>query len=140
MSRRRTIKAKKLEDGALVEILPSGETRAFPADQTDWEALRAMTDEEAYAAALADPDAQPLDEERLQHRKPVPRLKLIRIRLRLTQEKFAERYGIPLTTLRDWEQGRTEPDQTVQSYIRAINADPEGVAKALGKRREPQPA
>jgi putative transcriptional regulator len=99
-----------------------------------------MTDDEAYAAALADPDAPPLTDEQLQRMKPVPRVKLIRIRLRLTQEKFAERYGIPLTTLRDWEQGRTEPDQTVQSYIQAINADPEGVAKALSKRREPQPA
>jgi putative transcriptional regulator len=140
MSRKRTIKAKKLEDGTLVEILPSSETRPFPADQTDWAALRAMTDDEAYAAALADPDAQPLTEEQLNRRKPLPRVKLIRIRLRLTQEKFAERYGIPLTTLRDWEQGRTEPDQTVQSYIRAINADPEAVAKALSKGREPQPA
>ncbi len=140
MSRKRTIKAKRLENGALVEMLPDGETRPFPADQTDWAGLRAMTDEEAYAAALADPDAPPLTEERLQRMRPVPRIKLIRIRLRLTQEKFAERYGIPLTTLRDWEQGRTEPDQTVQSYIRAINADPEAVAKALSKSREPQPA
>ena len=33
--------------------------------------------------------------------KPVPRVKLLRIRLRLTQEQFAKRYGIPTTTLRD---------------------------------------
>lgn len=99
-----------------------------------------MTDEQAYAAALADPDAPPLTSERLQRMKLVPRVKLLRIRLRLTQEQFAERYGIPLTTLRDWEQGRTAPDQAVQSYIQAINADPEAVAKALSKRRQPQPA
>jgi putative transcriptional regulator len=29
----------------------------------------------------------------------------------LTQEEFAARYHIPLGILRDWEQGRTEPDQ-----------------------------
>ena len=34
------------------------------------------------------------------------RLKLPRIRLGLTQEQFAKRYGIPITTLSDWEQGR----------------------------------
>ncbi len=138
MSKKRTIKAKRLEDGALVEMLPGGETRPFPADRTDWAALRAMTGDEAYAAALADPDAPPLTEDRLQRMKPVPRVKLIRIRLRLTQEKFAERYGIPLTTLRDWEHGRTEPGQTVQSYIRAINVDPEAVAKAFNKSWEPK--
>ncbi|PSF27380.1 hypothetical protein C7H19_24985 [Aphanothece hegewaldii CCALA 016] len=30
--------------------------------QTDWERLRAMTDEEAYQNALTDPDNQPLSE------------------------------------------------------------------------------
>lgn len=129
MSKEPTTKAKKPKSG-----------RA--AYQTDWKALRAMTDEEAYAAALADPDAPPLTEERLKHMKPVPRIKLLRIRLRLTQEQFAERYGIPLTTLRDWEQGRTAPDQTVQSYIHAISADPDSIAQALSKsrRKHPQPA
>ena len=31
----------------------------------DWSRFDALTDEEAHAAALADPDAQPLTEERL---------------------------------------------------------------------------
>lgn len=55
--------------------------------------------------------------------RPVPRVKLLRARLRLTQEQFANRYGIPLAALRDWEQGRTEPDQAVESFIAAIEAD-----------------
>jgi len=41
----------------------------------------------------------------------VPRVKIIRRALHLTQEEFAERYRIPLGTLRDWERGRAEPDQ-----------------------------
>jgi len=40
----------------------------------------------------------------------IPRVKIIRRALHLTQEEFAERYHIPLGTLRDWEQGRAEPD------------------------------
>lgn len=32
------------------------------AGQTDWERVRAMTEEEIMAAALVDPDAQPLSE------------------------------------------------------------------------------
>jgi hypothetical protein len=36
-----------------------------PRGETDWERVNAMTDEEVLAAALSDPDAQPLDSETL---------------------------------------------------------------------------
>jgi hypothetical protein len=39
----------------------------------DWSRFDALTDEEVHAAALADPDAQPLTEERLARMKRVPR-------------------------------------------------------------------
>jgi putative transcriptional regulator len=100
-------------------------------DTFDWAAFDAMTDEEVHAAALADPDAQPLTDEQLARMKPFSRVKRLRIKLRLTQEQFAKRYGIPLSTLRDWEQYRTEPDQAAQSYIKAIEACPEIIAQAL---------
>jgi putative transcriptional regulator len=140
MSKTRTIKAKKLKDGTLVEVLPSGKTRSFPVDQTDWAALDAMTDEEVHAAALADPDAQPLTEEQLAQAKRLAPVKRLRMKLHLTQEQFSKRYGIPLTTLRDWEQYRTQPDQASQSYIKVIDAFPDAIAMALGKRRQPEHA
>ncbi len=140
MSKARTIKAKKLKDGTLVEVLPGRKTRPFPPDQTDWAALDAMTDAEVHAAALADPDAQPLTEEQLARMKPFSPAKRVRMKLHLTQEQFSKRYGIPLTTLRDWEQYRTEPDQASQSYIKVIEAFPEAIAKALTKRRQPEHA
>ena len=37
----------------------------------------------------------------------------------------------PLGTLRDWEQGRTEPDQPTRAYLHVIAADPEGTRRAL---------
>jgi putative transcriptional regulator len=104
-------------------------------DTFDWSRFDAMTAEERHAAALADPDAQPLTEKQARQMKPVPRVKLLRVKLRLTQEQFAKRYGIPLSTLRDWEQHRSEPDQTTQSYIRAIEAFPGVTAQALSKKR-----
>ncbi len=109
-------------------------------DTFDWSQADAMTDEEIHAAALADPDAQPLTGEQLARMKPVCRAKLVRVKLRLTQEQFATRYGIPLSTLRDWEQYRNEPDQAAQSYILAIEACPEAIANALSKRWHPRPA
>jgi len=39
------------------------------------------------------------------------RAKLIRRASGMTQEEFAARFRIPLGTLRDWEQGASEPDQ-----------------------------
>ena len=96
--------------------------------------LREMNDEEVVARALADPDAQPKSEDWLASAPRVPRIKTIRRALGMTQEEFAERYLIPLGTLRDWEQGRTEPDQAAQAYLKVIAKEPETVSRALGTR------
>ncbi len=61
----------------------------------------------------------------------VPRVKTLRRALHLTQEEFAARYHIPLGTLRDWEQGRSEPDQPARAYLRVIANDPQRVERAL---------
>jgi putative transcriptional regulator len=102
--------------------------------KTDWERLRNMTDEEAYQNALDDPDSPPLDDDRLAKMRRVPRVKTIRRALGMTQEQFAESYHIPLGTLRDWEQGRTEPDQAARAYLQVIAKEPETVSRALGTR------
>jgi putative transcriptional regulator len=91
----------------------------------------ALTDEQIHAAALADPDAQPLTPERLAGMRQTPRLKIIRRALGLTQEQFAARFHIPLGTLRDWEQGASQPDQTARAYLRAIAGDAGAVQRAL---------
>ena len=88
-------------------------------------------EEQNHAAALADPDAQPLTPERLAGTKQTPRLKVIRHALGLTQEEFAARYQIPVGTLRDWEQGAKEPDQAARAYLKAIAGNPEAVRAAL---------
>lgn len=74
------------------------------------EPLSPMTDDEAMAAALSDPDAKPLSLKDLERMKRIPRAKIIRRALGLTQEEFSARFRIPLGTLRDWEQGAAEPD------------------------------
>jgi putative transcriptional regulator len=128
MSKTTTI-ARMRSDGTVAEVLPDGTERPFPDT-----AMRPMTEEEVHAAALKDPDAQPLTEERLSGMKPVPRARALRRALGLTQEEFAGRYHIPIGTLRDWEQGRSEPDQPACAYLRVIAHDPEGVRRALGAK------
>jgi putative transcriptional regulator len=136
MSKENTIVAKQMSDGTLVQVLPDGTTRPLP-DRTDWARVDAMTDEQVHAAAMADPDARLMTPEELAKARRVPRVRTLRRALGLTQEEFAARYHIPLGTLRDWEQGRTEPDQPARAYLKAIAGNPEGVSRALtaGPRR-----
>jgi putative transcriptional regulator len=104
----------------------------------DWSRLDAMTEAEKHAAALSDPDNRPLTEEDMKRMKRTPRARIIRRALGLSQEDFAARYHIPIGTLRDWEQGRVEPDQAARAYLTVIARDPEAVRKALSSPPRPQ--
>jgi putative transcriptional regulator len=132
MSKETTIVARRNSDGQLVKVFPDGSEQLLQ-DTTEWAALCALTDEEVMARALADPDAQPLTPQQLSRMRPVPLVKTLRRRLSVTQEEFALRFQIPIGTLRDWEQGRCEPDQPTRAYLRVIASDHEGVERALAK-------
>jgi putative transcriptional regulator len=54
--------------------------------------------------------------------------------LELAQEEFAARYHIPLGTLRDWKQGRAEPDQPTRAYFTLIARDPDRVNRMLNQK------
>jgi len=71
--------------------------------------------------------------------KRTPQVKIIRRALGLSQEDFAARYHIPIGTLRDWEQGRVEPDQAARAYLTVIARAPETVRDALKPPRRPHP-
>jgi putative transcriptional regulator len=135
MSKGRIIKAKRHKDGTLVEVLPDGTTRLFPPDRTDWATLRAMTEEDINAAAETDPDLPPRTPERAKRLKRVPQIKVMRRALGLTQEEFADRFRIPLGTVRDWEQGKSEPDQAARAYLTVIAHNPAAVTEALEAAR-----
>ena len=104
-------------------------------NKTTPEPARRRTKSEIEQAALADPDAQPLSAADLERMPRTPRLRVIRRALDLTQEEFATRYQIPLGTLRDWEQGRTEPDQPARAYLTVIARDPDTIRRLLNARR-----
>lgn len=93
-----------------------------------------MAANEKHAAAVGDPDNRPLTDEDMKRMKRTPRAKIIRRALGLSQEDFAARYHIPIGTLRDWEQGRVEPDQAARAYLTVIARAPETVRKALIQR------
>jgi putative transcriptional regulator len=103
---------------------------------TDWDAVNALTNEQVHAAALADPDAQPIprgSDEELAKLGLIRGVNVKRLRegLGLTQEAFAATYRIPVGTLRDWEQRRKNPDATARAYLTVIARNPEAVAEWL---------
>ena len=108
---------------------PKGKT-ARKSTKHDWREFDALTDAQVLKAARSDPDAQPLSDEQLRRMKR-PNPKVVRQALGLSQEEFAERFRIPVGTLRDWEQGRVEPDQAARAYLMVIARNPKAVRKAL---------
>lgn len=49
-------------------------------------------------------------------------------------KEYVPTYHIPIGTLRDWEQGRCEPDQPARAFLAVIAHDPEGVKRALADK------
>ena len=133
MSKTDTI-VKMHRDGTLHRVLPDGTETPMPAPLP----LAPMTDEEVHAAAMKDPDARPMTDEEFARARRVPRAKTLRRALGLTQEEFASRFQIPIGTLRDWEQGRAEPDQPARAYLKVIAVDAAAVLRAL-QTSPPQP-
>jgi putative transcriptional regulator len=108
---------KRHPDGA-EEVVP--EAPMAPMSETDIE-----------AAAASDTDNPPMMPEQEGQLRPIPRVKTLRRALGLTQEEFSARYHIPLGTLRDWEQGRSQPDQPVRAFLAVIARAPREVAELL---------
>lgn len=97
----------------------------------DWRRFDALTAEARRAAAVSDPAAQPLAADDLKRMKRTPQARIIRRALGLSLEEFAARFHIPLGTLRDWEQGRKDPDAAARAYLIVIGRNPSAVTEAL---------
>ncbi|MEZ4730655.1 MAG: helix-turn-helix domain-containing protein [Caldilineaceae bacterium] len=98
---------------------------------TDWSQFDRMTEAERHTAALADPDAQPATEAHLAQARRVPDVRSLRCKLNLTQEQFARTFHLSLGAVRDWEQGRNQPDHAARALLRVIEFNPDLVQQAL---------
>jgi putative transcriptional regulator len=110
--------ARLRSDGVVVRKLPDGSEEV-------------MVSETNLADAPVPPDKEGMTDEQLARLRPLPPVKRLRWSLSLSQAEFAKRYRIPLGTLRDWEQGRTEPDAPARAYIEAISKNPEMIWQSL---------
>ena len=60
-------------------------------------------------------------------------VKKIRTRLGLSQESFAQTYGFALSAVREWEQGRRQPDRSARILLKVVEKEPEAITRALAK-------
>ena len=93
----------------------------------NWDRVNTMTDEAIAEDIARDPDAVPFtDADGI-----ALRIQLIRKGLSLSQAEFAAQFHIPLATLKDWEQGRRQPEAAAWAYLRVIEGEPAAVRRAL---------
>ena len=62
---------------------------------------------------------------------PLPAVRDLRRRSRLTQLEFAARLGVPVETIRNWEQGKRAPRGPARALLAVIAHSPETVFAAL---------
>lgn len=104
-------------DGRLVEVLPDGGERAIP---TDAQAIATA----AHRAARS--EAARID---------ASYARSVRGQTGLTQCAFAARIGVPVETVRNWEQGKRSPRGPARALLKVIEQAPEAAFAVLGKAR-----
>lgn len=57
----------------------------------------------------------------------------IRRALGMTQDRFATTIGVPVATLRNWEQGRVAPDPAARALLLILEREPEAALRALAR-------
>jgi putative transcriptional regulator len=76
----------------------------------------------------------PLAPERLSSAEPAAiQVRELRLRNRLTQEQFAARLGVPLDTIRNWEQGKRTPRGPARALLTLIARAPDLAYAALAR-------
>jgi putative transcriptional regulator len=104
-------------DGRLVEVLPDGSERAIASDP---QAIATAAHNAARAAERVNDSSYARN---------------IRSRTGLTQAAFAARIGVPVETVRNWEQGKRSPRGPARALLKVIEEAPEAAFAVLGKAR-----
>lgn len=88
-----------------------------------------MSDAEIDRQIAADPDVA---RDVASLGSPLPNVKAIRARLKLSQAAFARQLDIPVATIRNWEQRRTVPDPAAIALLKILDRMP-GAMRALSR-------
>jgi putative transcriptional regulator len=113
------IRVRLKADGRLVEILADGSERLLPPAVADHE--------RRVVSPPIVPDAPgPLDAATYARR--------IRANVKLTQAEFARRIGVPIETVRNWEQGKRAPRGPARALLKLLEQAPDVTFSVLRPR------
>ena len=87
-----------------------------------------MKEDDTLQETLA-PEDRPLTDADFARMKRTPQVKVARRAMRLTEKEFATQFGVSVSTLRDWEEGRAEADESVMEQIMEFSEKTGGKAK-----------
>ncbi len=118
-------------DGRIVELRDGQEFPLAPEMPGLALAMPEPEPEPAFATRSALPDAAPGETGTL------PAVRDLRRRAQLTQIEFAARLGVPVETIRNWEQGKRVPRGPARALLAVIAHSPETVFAALATEAEP---
>jgi putative transcriptional regulator len=119
------IRVRLKADGRIVEILADGSERAL-ASASDAAPVMAGA-EAATTGSLTGPDATVA----------AAYARGVRARTKLTQSEFAARIGVPIETVRNWEQGKRSPRGPARALLKVIDKAPQ-VAFAVLSASKPE--
>ncbi|WP_275186110.1 helix-turn-helix domain-containing protein [Bradyrhizobium sp. CSA112] len=115
-------------DGRIVELRDGQE---FPLAPTMPGLAPAMPRLAPPSTSPVTPDATPGETGAL------PAVRDLRRRAQLTQLEFAARLGVPVETIRNWEQGKRVPRGPARALLAVIAHSPETVFAALATETSP---
>jgi len=113
MTHKPDLRLRLKADGRIVEILPDGSERTV----SDKSHFPQFTASAAPAATGGD----------------AAYARAIRSAARMTQAEFAARIGVPVETVRNWEQGKRSPRGPARALLKVIETDPDFCFAALAK-------
>ena len=115
-------------DGRIVEILPDG-SEGVLASQLDPAAAQValpttLRVHDAHTVATGCTNGAPAD---------AAYARGVRARTKLTQAEFASRIGVPIETVRNWEQGKRMPRGPARAFLKVIDKAPDVAFAVLRK-------
>jgi putative transcriptional regulator len=111
-------------DGRIVEILPDGSEQAISSQlAADIAPATAST----QGVASGNGSAAPAD---------AVYARGVRARTKLTQAQFAARIGVPIETVRNWEQGKRSPRGPARALLKVIDKAPDVAFAVLRKTND----
>jgi putative transcriptional regulator len=120
-------RARIEDDGRVFEVLPDGTERPVP-PRLDWSRVDATTEEEI--------GRQTAEDEGEARQDAAAWVRHVREQLGLSQQAFARRIGVPVDTVRNWEQGKRLPRGPSRALLRILERAPEAALAALEADRE----